>query len=72
MRRLNELGEQYPRYGYLMPHELLRTDGMVINRIRTYRLYVELKMQVRAKRRKELMRPRVPMAMPTHQTSTGR
>ena len=65
VRRLKELGEQYPRYGYLLLHSLLKTEGMVINRKRTYRLYSELGMQVRTKRRKKLVRPRVPMAVPT-------
>jgi len=63
--RLKALGEQYPRYGYLMLHGLLRAEGMVENRKRTYRLYTELGMQVRTKRRKKLVRPRVPMAVPT-------
>jgi len=63
--RLKALGEQYPRYGYLMLHSLLRSEGVVMNRKRTYRLYTELGMQVRAKRRKKLVRPRVPMAVPT-------
>lgn len=45
--RLKALGEQYPRYGYLMLHELLRGEGLVVNRKRTYRLYTELGMQVR-------------------------
>jgi len=63
--RLKALGEQYPRYGYLMLHALLRNEGLVINRKRTYRLYTELGMQVRTKRRKKLVRPRIPMAIPT-------
>lgn len=63
--RLKELGAQYPRYGYLMLHALLKREGLVINRKRTYRLYTELGMQVRTKRRKKLVRPRVPMALPT-------
>jgi len=63
--RLKALGEQYPRYGYLMLHGMLRSEGLVENRKRTYRLYTELEMQVRTKRRKKLVRPRVPMAVPT-------
>jgi len=62
--RLKALGEQYPRYGYLMLHSLLRAEGVVVNRKRTYRLYTALGMQVRTKRRKKLVRPRVPMAVP--------
>jgi putative transposase len=62
--RLKALGERYPRYGYLMLHSLLRAEGVVVNRKRTYRLYTELGMQVRTKRRKKLVRPRIPMVIP--------
>ena len=61
---LKHLGQQYPRYGYLMLHAMLRRDGLVLNKKRTYRLYTELGMQVRTKRRKKLVRPRVPMDVP--------
>lgn len=63
--RLKALGEHYPRYGYLMLHALLNAEGLVINRKRTYRLYTELGMQVRTKRRRKLVRPRVLRPMPT-------
>jgi len=63
--RLKALGEQYPRYGYLMLHAMLKNEGLVVNRKRTYRLYTALGMQVRTKRRKKLVRPRIPMAVPT-------
>ena len=63
--RLKALGEQYPRYGHLMLHQLLRSEDLVVNRKRTYRLYTELGMQVRTKRRRKLVRPRVPMLVPT-------
>lgn len=62
--RLKELAVQYPRYGYLMLHELLKREGRVINEKRTYRLYRELKLQIRTKPRKKLDRPRVPMPLP--------
>jgi putative transposase len=62
--RLKALGEQYPRYGYLMLHELLRRERLVINRKRTYRLYCDLGMQVRTKKRKKLVRPRIPLEVP--------
>lgn len=65
IKRLKELGEQYPRYGYLMLHNLLKSEGLVKNTKRTYRLYTELGMQVRTKRRKKLIRPRLPMTIPT-------
>ena len=56
---------QYPRYGYLTLHGLPKNEGLVVNKKRTYRLYKALGMQVRTKRRKKLMRPRIPMALPT-------
>jgi putative transposase len=64
IQRMKALAEQYPRYGYLMLHELLRREGLVSNRKRTYRIYSELGMQVRTKRRKRLTRPRVPLEVP--------
>ena len=36
--RLKELASQYPRYGYLLLHNLLKAEGLVINKKRTYRL----------------------------------
>jgi putative transposase len=63
--RMTHLGEQYPRYGYLMLHELLRREGLVENRKRTYRIYTELGMQVRTKRRNKLLRARVPLDVPS-------
>lgn len=62
--RLKTLAERYPRYGYLLLHALLRREGLVQNRKRTYRLYTELGLQVRTKRRKKLIRPRLPMLVP--------
>ena len=55
-----------------MLHALLKNEGLVINRKRTYRLYTELGMQVRTKRRKKLVRPRIPMSIPTQVTNAGR
>ena len=62
--RLRELAAQYPRYGYLMLHGLLKAEGLVINRKRTYRLYTEERLQVRTKKRKKLQRPRLPIIVP--------
>lgn len=63
-RRLKELAERYHRYGYLLLHGLLRNEGLVVNRKRTYRLYTEMGLQIRTRRRKKLIRPRVPLALP--------
>lgn len=62
--RLLVLATQYPRYGYLMLHGLLRNEGRVVNRKRTWRLYTRAGLQVRTRRRRKLNRPRVPMLLP--------
>jgi len=62
--RLKQLAEHYPRYGYPTLHDMLRTEGLVINPKRTYRVYREEGLQVRTKRRKRLIRPRVPLSVP--------
>ena len=62
--RLNALAICYPRYGYLLLYALLRQEGLVVNRKRTYRLYREAGLQVRTRRHKRLVRPRVAMPCP--------
>jgi putative transposase len=37
--RLKALAQQYPRYGYLMLHHLMRAEALMINCKRTYRIY---------------------------------
>lgn len=64
-QRLKQLAAQYPKYGYLMLHGLLRSDGLVINKKRTYRLYRREGLQVRTKRRKRIARPRQPISVLT-------
>ncbi len=63
--RLKELAMAYPRYGYLLLHGLLKREGRVVNKKRTYRLYTEQGLQVRTKQRKKLVRPRLVMDRPT-------
>jgi putative transposase len=63
--RLKAMGEQYPRYGYMILHAMLKNAGLVINRKCTYSVYSELGMQVRTKRRKKTVRPRISMVVPT-------
>jgi len=62
--KLKDLAELYPKYGCPTLHDMLRTEGHVVNHKRTHRLYCEEGLQVRTKRRKKLYRPRVPMAVP--------
>jgi hypothetical protein len=45
--RLRALATQYPAYGYLLLHSLLKAEGMIINKKHTYRLYTEEGLQVR-------------------------
>ena len=47
--RLKKLAGRYNRYGYLMLHGLLRNEGLVQNKKRTYRLYTEMGLQGRIK-----------------------
>lgn len=63
--RLKVLASEYSRYGYLMLHGLLKAEGLVVNKKHTYRLYTEEALQVRTKKRKKLIRPRMPMELPT-------
>ena len=63
--RLKELASENRRYGYLRLHAMLRREGLVANRKRTYRLYTGEGLQVRTKKRRKLPRrdriaPRVP------------
>lgn len=53
MTRLKDLAMAYPRYGYLLLHGLLKREGRVVNKKRTYRLYTEQGLQVRTKQRKK-------------------
>ena len=62
--RLKRLAEQYPKYGCPTLHDMLVIEGQVINHKRTYRIYREEGLQVRSKRRKKIVRPRVPMPVP--------
>jgi len=63
-KRLKELAAEYPRYGYLMLHSLLKSEALVVNKKRTYRLYTEESLQVRTKKRKKLQRPLLPIEVP--------
>lgn len=63
--RMKALAEKYPRYGYPTLHTMLRSEGLVENPERTYRIYSEEGLQVRTKKRKKLTRPRMPMVLPT-------
>lgn len=63
--RLKELAVKQSAYGYLLLHGMLKAEGLVINKKRTYRVYTEEGLQVRTRKRKKLQRPRQPMELPT-------
>jgi putative transposase len=52
-RRLRELAQARPRFGYLRLHVLLRREGWVINKKRVHRLYREEGLTVRLTRRRK-------------------
>ena len=62
--RLKKLATQHSAYGYLILHALLKQEGLVVNKKRTYRIYTEEGLQVRTKRRKKLYRPRACLELP--------
>ena len=63
-KRIKTLAVKYPRYGYLLLHALLKTEGLVINKKQTYRLYRQENLQVRIKKRNKIQRDREPMEIP--------
>ena len=52
-QRLKELAAKQVAYGYLFLHRLLKNEGLVVNKKRTYRIYTEEGLQVRTKKRKK-------------------
>ena len=59
-----ELANQRRRFGYRRLFILLRREGEPSGINRIYRLYREEGLQVRTKKRKKLVRPRIPMLVP--------
>jgi len=62
---MRELAWQHPRYGHLMLHAILRAEGLVINRKRSYRIYRDEQLSVRRKKRGKIRRDRVAMPLPS-------
>lgn len=68
-RRLRELAEERPRWGYRMLQVLLEREGHHVNHKRLYRIYVEERLQIRRRRkRKRSSRPRKAIELPTRPT----
>lgn len=65
LARMRELAAEYRRYGYLRLHVLLRQEGLVLNRKRTYRVYRAEGLSLRKRLRKRLpQRERLPITVP--------
>ena len=65
-RRMGEIAAVKRRYGYRRIHVLLRREGWEVNRKKTYRLYRELGLAVRRRKRKRIGPfERVPLPKPT-------
>jgi putative transposase len=62
---LIHLARERPRYGYRRLHVLARREGFAVNHKLVYRLYREEGLAVRRRRRRRLVRTRVPLALPT-------
>ena len=63
--RLLELASERPRFGYRRLHVLLLREGWRINRKRVYRVYRELGLAVRRKKRKQVAQAnRLPRVVP--------
>ena len=58
-KRINEICETRVRYGYRRVQVLLRREGIQVNHKRTYRIYRELGLQLRAKTPKRRVRAKV-------------
>lgn len=67
IRRLIELAGKHKALGYPMLHGMLKSEGLVVNPKRTYRLYAEHKLQLRQRKKKKLDRPRMPLVVPIDQ-----
>jgi putative transposase len=62
--RLRELAALYPRYGHPLLHGLLRSEGLVRNRKRSYRIYREEALGLKRRRRGKLRRERLSLVLP--------
>ena len=62
--RLLDLAAKHNGLGYPMLHGMLKSESLVVNRKRTYRLYSEEGLQLRHRRKKKLKRPPMPLVVP--------
>lgn len=64
-KRMLELAFAHPRYGHRMLHAILRSEGLVVNRKRSYRIYREEGLSVLRRRRGKIRRDRVALPVPS-------
>lgn len=62
--RLLDLAIKHKALGCPMLHGMLKTEGLVVNIKRTYRVYTEQGLQLRKRKKKKLTRPRMPLMVP--------
>lgn len=63
--RLKDLAASRPRFGYKRLHLLLRREGWAINHKKIYRLYVDLGLQLRTKKKKKrISQSRLKLSLP--------
>ncbi len=71
--RLLELAAERPRFGYRRLHVMLEREGREINRKRVYRVYRDLGLAVRRKKRKRVAQAnRLPIVVPIAADLRGR
>jgi putative transposase len=64
LARMKELASQHKALGYPMLHGMLKSEGLVVNPKRTYRLYAAAGLQLRQRKKNKLTRPRQPLVVP--------
>jgi putative transposase len=69
--RMKAIASQRRRFGYRRLDTLLRREGKVVNVKRTYRVYRELGLTVRKRRRKKVAVERQARPVPVRPTSAG-
>lgn len=61
---VKELARNYQKLGYRMLHAMHRNDGGSMNHKKFYRIYKQLSLGLKRRRRKKIIRERVPLALP--------
>jgi putative transposase len=64
-KKLTELAQEQPRYGYRRLEVLLRREGQVVNHKRVFRIYQAAGLSVKRKKRKRLVRTGPPVLAAT-------